>query len=78
MTTRAIKSNYKYHNVFPNEYLGSDIVSISSRQRRDLQELIYLNITDEDVRENYLSQIEDITQEEANSLILDFQLANWR
>ena len=75
---KAIKSDYKYHNVFPREYLGDNSVSISYRQKKDLTELIYQNIIDEDVRENYLSQIEDITQEEANSLILDFQLASWK
>jgi hypothetical protein len=52
---------------------------MTSGQRRQLISLIYQNIEDEDSRDNWLAQVnnEDLSAEEANSLILDFESSSW-
>jgi hypothetical protein len=50
---------------------------ISGRQLRTLTELIMQNIEDEESKEGYLAQINDLTASEANKMILEFTMAKW-
>ena len=78
MITKAIKSKFPHSRIFPTSYLYDEQqVLISNRQRKILTELIYQNI-DDDLREGYISQLEEMTYEDANLMILDFQCAKWR
>ena len=49
----------------------------TGRQKRTLTDLIFQNI-DEDKRDGYLQQLEEITKEEASDLIMEFTMGRWR
>ena len=50
---------------------------ITGKQRHTLTDLIFQNFEDEDERESWLAQINDITSGEANQMIFEFLSAKW-
>jgi len=68
----------KYHR--RNYDLGygyEDGISITNRQKERLIGLYRENIQDEDELYNRISELENCSSEEAQSLILDFTNATW-
>ncbi len=57
------------------DYFESEQVVMTNKQRRTLTELIYENIQDEDMREQYLNQInDDLSYGEAQDMILELSI----
>ena len=66
------KNNY----YFPTEYFNNEGM-ITDKQMKTLTSLIFQNIQNEDQRENYLAQISELTQDEAEEMILEFLSNKW-
>ncbi len=58
------------------DYIG-DGITINDRQKRTLINLYTQNIQDEDELYNRISELDNCSSEEAQSLILDFTNATW-
>jgi hypothetical protein len=61
---------------WPSKYLG-DTPMITQNQRARLTALIYQNIFDEYERELRLSELEDLTQADADYALYQFSLGIW-
>jgi len=61
---------------FPTEYYDHEGM-ISERQVKNLTNLIYQNIQNEDQREDYLAQISELTYDEAEEMILELLANKW-
>ena len=51
--------------------------TITSRQKRELMELIYQNISDDEKRDDYINQLDDLSSYEASAWIFEFSMAKW-
>lgn len=57
------------------DYFDSEQVMMTNKQRRTLTELIYEKVQDEDMREQYLNQInDDLSYGEAQDMILELSI----
>jgi hypothetical protein len=76
MTKTAIASfeSPRRMHFFP-EY--REVEMISARQKSTLTSLIYQNITEENERENLISQLEDMTSKDAARAIFEFEMGRW-
>lgn len=77
MTTHTLGfKNPKRKWIYPTDYLGEEMSSF--RQRRLLTELILSKIDDEEIRENYLSQIsDDLSSVDVNEMIFELEMAKY-
>ena len=63
-------------NYWPSKYLG-DTPMITQNQREKLTALIYQNIFEEHERELRLSELEDLTQADADYALYQFSTGQW-
>jgi len=63
-------------NYWPSKYIG-DIPMITQNQKEKLTALIYQNIIDENERELKLSELEDLTQGDADYALFQFSRGIW-
>lgn len=61
---------------FLTDGTGEEIMA-TNRQKRALTNLIFQNI-DEDKRDGYLQQLDEITKAEASDWIIEFTMGRWR
>lgn len=76
--TKTITANFEGPNrySFLTDDTGEESIA-TNRQKRALTNLIFQNI-DEDKREGYLQQLDEITKAEASDLIMEFTTGRWR
>ena len=63
-------------NYWPPRYMG-EIPMITAKQKDKLTALIYQNIFDENERELRLSELEDLTEADANYALYQFSTGQW-
>jgi len=63
-------------NYWPSRYLG-ETPMITKNQKERLTALIYQNIPDENDRELRLSELEDLTQADADYALYQFSTGQW-
>ena len=61
---------------WPSKYLG-DTPMITPNQRAKLTDLIYQNVFEDHERELRLSELEDLTQADADYALYQFSLGIW-
>ncbi|OGI73941.1 hypothetical protein A3D42_00640 [Candidatus Nomurabacteria bacterium RIFCSPHIGHO2_02_FULL_41_18] len=78
MTTKTALASFESprHGYFFTEDTDEAEMA-TSHQKRALTDLIFQNI-EEDKRDGYLSQIQEITKSEAADWILEFTMGKWR
>lgn len=64
-------------NYWPPKYDINETPMITKNQKERLAAAIYQNITDENARELRLSELEDLTQADADYALYQFSTGHW-
>ena len=77
MITKTITSDFELpRNYWPLKYLGEEKM-ITKNQKERLTALIYQNIFEDHERELRLSELEDLTQADADYALYQFSTGQW-